>query len=202
MSDRREVLRGGLLFSAFPLFCGSGRSALAAGFPSFTGLRLSRVIYDSLIPQSRTFASQAKRYRLPLLDIKGDVTDLWYNDLYGLWRRGPTAIAGLTASRTLFCLERLAWDAGLSVRFRVDHDAIGKDIRSFRSRVAHPRAASSTRFGDDSKSWAVAMAQRIAAYDRRRAIPPVRHLTSGFIRSARNPTESLTAWVIAPASKG
>jgi hypothetical protein len=36
------------------------------------------------------------------------------------WRRGG-AVASLTTVGALFCLERLAWDAGMRLHFRVDH---------------------------------------------------------------------------------
>ncbi len=47
--------------------------------------------------------------------ICGDVTDLWFNELSVRWKQGPAPIAGLTARNSLFCLERLAWDASMRV---------------------------------------------------------------------------------------
>ncbi len=183
MSNRRDVIKGGLALSSAPMLLGSKLPALAAGTPKYAGPKVSKVICDLLIPESRTFAREARRYRLPVHEISGDITELWYDDLYHLWRREPTAIAGLTASRTLFCLERLAWSAGLSVRFRIDQDA-----------PARPAVA--------PNAWAVQMAQLIAGYAARGAITQMHRPASGFVRSTSDPTESLTAWIIAPASRG
>jgi hypothetical protein len=58
------------------------------------------------------------RRGIPIHGIRGDITALWYHDLYFHWRNEPTPIAGITTSESLFCLELLARDAGLRVTSR------------------------------------------------------------------------------------
>jgi hypothetical protein len=56
--------------------------------------------------------------------MRGDITDLWFNDLDPHWRRNRVAIAGLTTEAAHFCLERLAWDHGLRTVFRAEHAVV------------------------------------------------------------------------------
>src|SRR5262249_55948845 len=80
-----------------------------------------KMIFDERFGASRVFAQEARRLGFPVHGIKGDMTDLWYHDLYARWKTGPAAIAGMTAHGAIFCLERLAWDQRMRVVFRADH---------------------------------------------------------------------------------
>jgi hypothetical protein len=53
--------------------------------------------------------------------VPGDVTDLWYHDLYYRWRQSPAAIAGMTRHSSLFGLEMMAGDVGMRVIYRAHH---------------------------------------------------------------------------------
>lgn len=87
---------------------------------------LYKVIFDERFPASAARARELAGTDTSLHGITGDVTSLWYHDLYFRWRKGPVRIAGVTTRESLFCLEMLARDARLSVitRQSVDDDLV------------------------------------------------------------------------------
>jgi len=87
-------------------------------------VRLHKVLYDRRFAASMVFGVEAARAGLATYPFDGDITGFWYHELYPLWRERTAPIAGMTAQGTVFCLERLAWDAGMRVTFRVDHRAL------------------------------------------------------------------------------
>jgi hypothetical protein len=80
-----------------------------------------RLIVDQRFAVTQGLLEAAQVHGVPLSAIDGDVTDVWYKDLALRWRTGPAPIAGLTTVGALFCLERLAWDAGMRLHLRADH---------------------------------------------------------------------------------
>lgn len=117
MVTRRDVVLGTLAATAMPAFAGARASP--SGLRTLVGeSALYKVIYDERFPLSVAYGREAMRAGLSVHAIRGDMTDLWYDDLYLQWRRRPVAIAGLTAHGPLFCLERLSWDFGMRVRKR------------------------------------------------------------------------------------
>ncbi len=117
MVTRRDIVLGAMAASVLPGFAGALASPSAIrGLAGESALY--KVIYDERFPLSVAFGREAMRSGLAVHAIRGDMTDLWYDDLYLQWRRQPVAIAGLTAHGPLFCLERLAWDFGMRVRTR------------------------------------------------------------------------------------
>lgn len=121
MVSRREILQGGIAVTSLPIVSHVAWGKTPADAPP---LPLYKVIYDERFGESRSFGDEARRLGAPVHAIRGDITSLWYDDLYVRWRNGAAAIAGLTAHGALFCLERLAWDAGMRVVFRADGRAI------------------------------------------------------------------------------
>ena len=115
MTDRRSFIGGSAALAAVAT-AGAGR----AGTLPRAG-RFYKVVVDSRFAESVAFAREAARSGVALARISGDVTDLWFNDLDLRWKAGPVAVAGLTGADSLFCLERLGWDAGLRVVFRGEH---------------------------------------------------------------------------------
>jgi hypothetical protein len=109
MTTRRDVLRVGAAGSVLPL------TGLASMAHASAPISVQRAVYDDRFTEGLSFAREATARGWPLRSIRGDVTDLWFHDLHGLWKQGPAPVAGLTAPNSLFCLERLAWDAGLRV---------------------------------------------------------------------------------------
>jgi hypothetical protein len=74
---------------------------------------LYKVVFDERFPSSVAFGDEWASHGIQTHAINGDVTALWYHDLYFRWKKGPAAIAGMTTRESLFCLDLLARDAGL-----------------------------------------------------------------------------------------
>jgi hypothetical protein len=53
----------------------------------------------------------------PTVAIRGDLTNLFFNDLDLRWKLGPVWLIGFTTSASLFCLHLLAHDRGMHLRF-------------------------------------------------------------------------------------
>jgi hypothetical protein len=83
-----------------------------------------RAIFDERFAPGREFALESARRGWITRAIRGDVTHVWYHELAVRWRQGPAAIAGATTARSLFVLERLAWDIGMRVTVRDTDTAI------------------------------------------------------------------------------
>jgi hypothetical protein len=114
MANRRELMQAGLAASILPA------GLIARQARAQTPLAVHRAIYDERFEAGRAFAVQARQRGWTTRAIRGDVTDLWFNELSLRWKQGPAPIAGLTAKNSLFCLERLAWDAGMRVVSRAE----------------------------------------------------------------------------------
>ena len=80
-----------------------------------------RAVFDERFEDSLAFAGELNRLGVVASGIRGDVAELWYEDLRSHLREGPAPIVGLTDRTALFCLEELVRDVGLKVFFRVDH---------------------------------------------------------------------------------
>lgn len=82
---------------------------------------------------------------MPAHGIHDDITDLWYHNLDRQWRTDPVALAGITLSTSLFCLETFARDYGMRVRFRAIHknrpDGRGESILSGDERLVKEAAS-------------------------------------------------------------
>lgn len=127
MTTRREFLQAGIAASAVPIAAG----ALISDKPTMpeppaSAFQLApmpfyKVVFDERFPDSVAFAAAMKQLGVAIHGIKGDMTDLWYHELQPQWQKSPVPIAGMTAQGPLFCLERLAWDHGMRVMFRAEH---------------------------------------------------------------------------------
>ncbi len=138
MASRREFLQIGVAALALPISARGVSPAIAglAGEPA--RVPLYKVVFDKRFPASRKFADEAKSLGVSIHGMKGDITALWFHDLYARWKQGPAAIAGLTAHGPIFCLERLAWDQRMRVVFRADHRyrEVGRSSTHSRDRKA------------------------------------------------------------------
>ena len=114
MANRRELIKAGLAASVLPM------DLIARQARAQAPLAIHRAIYDERFDAGHAFAVQARRRGWSVRAIRGDVTDLWFNELSVRWKQSPAPIAGLTAKNSLFCLERLAWDAGMRVVSRAE----------------------------------------------------------------------------------
>jgi hypothetical protein len=132
--------------------------------------------------------------------IAGDITALWYDDLYFRWQQGSTVVAGLTGASALFCLEELAWDAGHCVVLRVDHTRHGDGRLRHRFRgaaellqpgVVEPIA--------EHSDWGADMAQ-LAMCSPAESRGCVSRVVAGVADRDLSWSEPLVSWVIAPRS--
>ena len=76
-----------------------------------------KAVFDQRFEKARAFATQATARATPTMAIRGDVTNLFFNDLDLRWKLGPVWLIGFTTSASLFCLHVLARDRGMRLRF-------------------------------------------------------------------------------------
>lgn len=125
---RREVLIAAALAPALALSHGQSNAA-ASGAPS----GVLGAIFDSRFPQSLAFAERAASLGIRPYGFAGEISTLWFDRLLPALRTSATPIVGLTSTGALFCFEQLAWDAGMRVRFRIDHRERGPSVQHFAS---------------------------------------------------------------------
>ena len=201
MTSRRQFLQIGIAASAWPL---ATQAARAAGFDGFSGavtgrlppVPLYKVVYDARFAASVAFGRRAAGLGAPAHAIQGDMTRLWFDDIYHRWKQSPVAIAGLTAQGPLFCFERLAWDQGLRVVFRAEHGPTAHLLSGPESLLADARSALA------NADWAAEMATVVTSCPSGRA-----EIGSATVACARGSglspaDEPLYSWVIAPAARG
>ncbi len=102
------------------LKCGLGACSASALIPPISArpvMPYYKAIFDERFEEARAFATQATAHATPTVAIRGDVTNLFFNDLDLRWKLGPVWLTGLTTSASLFCLHLLARDRGMLLRF-------------------------------------------------------------------------------------
>ena len=128
MISRRKILQGGIAATSLPLVAGVAWVPLhSVPASQFDRTALYKVLFDQRFAAARAFGREAQWRGESVHGFDGDITDIWYHDLHPRWQRGPAAIAGLTAHGALFCLERLAWDAGMRVVQRAEQKYTGHE---------------------------------------------------------------------------
>lgn len=198
MSTRREFLEGCAAAAAglatFQLVTDSASARVGHGRHE-----LQRVIFDRDFAEARSFASAVRALGIRAQAISGDVTSLWYDDLFFQWRAGAVVMAGLTGCSSLFCLEQLAWDAGHRVVLRVNHTptANGTVEHTFHGSTALMAAAE--QLIAQGSDWSASMARLVAQCPGR-----IRSHTSRILietpASSSPWSEPLASWLIAPRS--
>ncbi len=200
MASRREFLQIGVAALALPISARGVSPAIAglAGEPA--RVPLYKVVFDERFPASRKFADEAKSLGVSIHGMKGDITALWFHDLYARWKQGPAAIAGLTAHGPIFCLERLAWDQRMRVVFRADHryreDGTIEHALSGPESMLH-EAASLRNVGVD---WACRMANLVNRCPADRSQSSQANVIASTGKHADDP-DHLISWVIAPVNR-
>jgi hypothetical protein len=197
MKNRREFLQIGVAALALPIAAHTaGSSAPAAG--QDRSVPLYKVVFDERFADSRAFGTEAERLGLPVYKIKGDITDLWFHDLYVRWKKSPAAIAGLTAHGPIFCLERLAWDQGMRVIFRGEHKvlSVGEVEHSLSGPGKMLRDAAN--LSAKGQSWSAGMARLVAGCPIGGGQDSKISIKTIVPNSADLDSETLISWVIAP----
>ena len=118
--NRREVVAGCVAAVAVPLVL-EGVLGHAPASDSRGATALFRIIYEGSAASGRAFGREASRLGGAVREIRGDMTQVWYEEIAPRWRHEGAAIGGLTAAGALFCFEQLAWDAGMRVVYRAQH---------------------------------------------------------------------------------
>jgi hypothetical protein len=198
MTSRREFLQIGITATAWPL---ASTVARAAEISPVEPLLLYKVVFDRRFPASVAFADRARSLGLAVHGIAGDMTRFWYDELYHEWKRGPAAIAGLTAHGPMFCFEQLARDQGMRTVFRAEHK-LGAGGVEHELRGPLAMLSESIALNDGGRSWAACMADVVSHCPRGRAEISLAAAVSSGPESLLEPGhDSLYSWVIAPALK-
>jgi len=193
MTNRREFIQHGVALSAAPFVLGP-----AVGVTAPTQrMKPVLAIFDHQYAESRMFASALAAQGLPTHGISGDVTALWYDDLYHRWAEGPAPIVGLTGASSLFCLEQLAWKVERRVVFRAEHHQIGNTRVAHRLMGPEPLSVSADpRIETSWPSWSASAVRGLPATLRRGVRFDARVEGSALPDSAAW-EEPLVTWAIA-----
>jgi len=207
MTNRRQFLQIGITATTWPLASTAARAAesLIGDAPQIheEPLPLYKVIYDGRFAASRRFADRARTLGFDAHAIEGDMTRFWYDELYHEWKRGPAAIAGLTAHGAMFCFEQLGREQGLRVVFEAEHmpAADGAIAHTLRGPVA--MIAESDRLPHAAAGWSRCMADVVARCPRGKAEIVTREAASAGVpvTAPEEGGDPLYTWVIAPARR-
>ena len=153
------------------------------------------MIVDDRIPESLRFGQRMREMGSAVHAIRGDVTDLWFHDLFAQWTKEPVAIADLTEHGPLFCLERLAWDHKMRVVYRAEHRLDGDCVRH---EISGPEAVirRAADLGSAGVDWTTPAARLVSrCHDGGSPTAVARAVTRVAPAGDREP---LLSWVIAP----
>lgn len=201
MVKRRRLVQSAFAASALSIIKNPVPSAsthASTGTPS--SIAIYKVIYDERFPESVGFANEIKKSGIPVHGIKGDMTDVWYNDFYNQWQKSPAAIAGLTAHGALFCLERLAWDKGMRVVLRAEHRVMGEG--SMQHAFTGPaRLLEHFKAMPQGNNWQEHMATMIASCPAKTTKQCSQTVISENCETNYATDDPLYSWLIAPAQR-
>ena len=200
MASRREFLQMGVAALTLPIAAGGSLPSSISLSNGESSIPLYKMVFDERFAASRAFAKEAERLGVPIHGIKGDMTDLWYHDLYARWKEGPVAIAGMTAHGAIFCLERLAWDQRMRVVFRADHRVLPDG--SIEHALSGP-ASMLRRAGrlSSERNWAEEIAGIVTRCPASRPQPSLANVIGPTVKHADDP-DHLISWLIAPVHRG
>jgi hypothetical protein len=201
MTNRRTFLKMGVASLAVPSALVNASSILLSGSKSASQRMvvpsLYKVVYDDRFAESREFAESLNGLGADTYPIAGDITELWYKDLYHQWERKPVPIAGLTSATSLFCLEQLARDQRLRVVFRANHNYLSDG--SIQHRLYGPKTLLQQEMGltYSPNEWTGRMAMLVSSYPTSSS-PLVETIITTPATDSFYQKESLVSWVIAP----
>jgi hypothetical protein len=188
MTNRREILQAALAAAAVL----PGFKALAAAPGS---MPLYKVLYDPRPPAGLAFAASAKRSGARLHATRGDVTDVWFNELQPQWRQHRTATAGLTDFHSLFVLDMMARDAGMRAVYIATHRLCGADHFEHRLFGPHELVRQSS-LATDGYDWASTAASIVTGFAGEVSVA-AQHSSIADARNIELTANDLVSWVIA-----
>lgn len=213
MTNRREFLHIGMAALSLPIAARAGISPVAppdkvqtpetlSPIETPAGEPLYKIFFDERFAACTIFAEELKlRGRTPD-PIRGDITDVWFNDLYYRWKQQPVAIAGLTAPGPIFCLEMLARDAGMRVVMRADH-RLSTQIHGTDASMVHEISAPGNVVAEaealqsSGESWPARMAEIVMRFPAQ-CEPQRAAKFAAEVPIGSGNTDHLVTWVIAP----
>lgn len=200
MASRREFLQMGVAALTLPISAHGSLSSATSPLVAESSISLYKLVYDERFPSSRTFVQEGERLGAPVHGIKGDITDLWYHDLYARWKEGPAVIAGMTAHGAIFCLERLAWEQRMRVIFRADHRFLPDGSMEHALSGPNSMLRQAARLSTET-DWAERMAGIITRCPAARSQSTLTNIIGPAAKHADDP-EHLISWLIAPVHRG
>ena len=192
---RRSVLKAGLASSFLPLL---GFNGFAKAFDLQTNIQLRATISDARFAASSAFGAHAATLGIPHISSKGDITAIWLKHLDPLWREGKAAVMGLTTQDQLFCLERLAWDRGMKVLIRVEHQDSGRGDIAHKIEAPLLLAERTAQAVQNEKFWPAELAFLLGSCSTAQLIGSC---GKREVTSKGNLDEQLVTWVIAPVNR-
>jgi len=188
MTNRREILQAALAAAAVL----PGYQALGA-VPGT--MPLYKVLYDPRPPAGLAFAASARRGGATLHATRGDVTDVWFNELQPQWRQHRTATAGLTDFHSLFVLDMMARDAGMRAVYIATHRLRGQD--RFEHRLFGPHElVRQASLATDGYDWASTAARIVTGFSGEVSVA-AQHSSIADARNIELTANDLVSWVIA-----
>ena len=160
-----------------------------------------KVIYDDRFADCRAFAKEAARFGANIHAHQGDVTDLWYNDLYYRWKEGPAAIAGFTLESHAFLLEILGRDAGLWQVYRGEHTIREGNLLEHRIAASESVVSKADSLLNTRRGMGHSVSRLIAEAGDRDDRNVSEFKTSRRVLAGEEPI-TLVSWVMAPMKKG
>lgn len=150
------------------IFLKSGLGVCAAGalIHPISGeastVRYYKAVFDGRFEESRAFAAGAAARGIATAAVRGDVTRLFFDDLDLRWKQGPVWLAGYTTAASLFCLELLARDRGMRLRYRLTNADVGAALRVLDGTLPRRALATDLRSRDGSNLvlWILAPRER------------------------------------------
>jgi len=195
MASRRRFLQIGATAGAWPLVA---RAAQAAGLDTVGGPHtpLLAVVYDARLAASVSFGRRAEALGLRAHAIEGDMTRLWYDEVYHRWQERPAALAGLTAHGPMFCFVELARDVRMRLVFRAEHQPTAGAALTHAFRAPVSMLSDAVDACRRPGSFGVAMADVVSRCPSGRAEIAEATMPGG---PALPEADALYTWVIAPA---
>jgi len=95
--------------------CAAGAITRPISFQN-TSVPYYKAVFDERFEDPRQFAIEARTRHIPTMAIRGDITQLFFDDLDLRWKHGPVWLTGFTTPASLFCLDLLARDRGMLLR--------------------------------------------------------------------------------------
>jgi hypothetical protein len=130
-----------------------------------------KAVFDERFEDACVFATHATARDIRTVAIRGDITSLYFDDLDLRWKQGPVWLTGLTTPASLFCLDLLARDRGMRLKYYL----VKPSMEAIRGVLdgAPPRRTMMTHLPTSDPSdlvfWIIAPSARAAQQERANA---------------------------------